>query len=473
VGPDASAARTLVDKIWDAHVVADLGSGLDLVWVDRHLLHDLSGPASLAALEQRGLRVRNPELCFATPDHGVSTEPGRSDDTSPVGARLLPALRKRCRAAGIRLFDIDDPEQGIVHVVGPELGLTLPGATVVCGDSHTCTHGGLGALAWGIGTSELTHVLASQTIIETRPRRMRVRFEGLRGAEVDAKDLVLFLIGRLGAAAGSGSALEYAGAAVRALPVEERMTICNLSIEMGAKIGLVAPDDTTFEYLAGRPFAPKGERWAQALRHWRGLATDEAVEFDRDEAFDAGEIRPQVTWGTSPAHTLAIDGRIPDPRDAPDAATRQAWQDALAYMDLTPGSTIEGVEIQRVFIGSCTNGRLSDLRKAAAVVRGRRVAAHVTAWAVPGSQTVKRAAEREGLDLVFREAGFEWREPGCSVCSATNAEFVAPGERCVSTSNRNFVGRQGPGARTHLAGPRLAAAAAIAGHITDVRKLGS
>jgi 3-isopropylmalate/(R)-2-methylmalate dehydratase large subunit len=467
----AESPRTLFDRIWDGHVVAGLGSGLDLVHVDRHFLHDLSGPPSLAALEGRGLSVRNPELTFATPDHGVSTEPGRGDETSPVGARTVPALRRRCRASGIRLFDLGDAEQGIAHVVGPELGLTLPGATVLCGDSHTCTHGGLGALGWGIGSSEITHVLATQTVVESRPRRMRLRFEGSPGPGVGAKDLILHAIGCLGAAAGSGFAVEYAGSAVRSYSVEARMTLCNLSIEMGAKIGLVAPDDTTFEYLAGRPFAPRGALFDRAVRHWRALRSDDAAVFDRDESLEATSIAPQVSWGTSPAHVVPVDGRVPDPAQAPDAGTRRSFEDALAYMDLVPGRPLEGLRIDRVFVGSCSNARLSDLRSAAAVARGRRVAPHVTAWVVPGSGSVRRAAEAEGLDRIFREAGFAWRDPGCSVCSASNGEFVRPGQRCVSTSNRNFVGRQGPGARTHLVGPAMAAAAAVAGCITDVRRL--
>jgi 3-isopropylmalate/(R)-2-methylmalate dehydratase large subunit len=458
-------SRSLFDKMWDAHRVRALGDGLDLVYVDRHLLHDLSGPASLAALAHRGLRVRRPELTFATPDHGVSTEPGRDASTSPIGARLLPALRRRCREQGIRLFDLEDAEQGIVHVVGPELGLTLPGTTVLCGDSHTCTHGGLGALAWGIGTSEVTHVLATQTVVEQKPARMRIWLGGRLAPSVEAKDLVLTLIGRLGAAAGSGFAVEYAGPAVAALSVEERMTLCNLSIELGAKIGIVAPDDATFAYLAERPHAPRGRAFEQAVEHWRTLATDPDATFEREESLDASTVRPQITWGTSPAHTIPVDGLVPDPEDAPEASLRGAWAEALRYMDLAPGTPIAGTPIQHVFIGSCTNGRLSDLRAAAEVLRGRLVAPRVKAWVVPGSGAVRRQAEAEGLDRVFREAGFEWREPGCSVCSASNGEFVAPGDRCVSTSNRNFVGRQGPGARTHLAGPRLAAACAVAGRI--------
>jgi 3-isopropylmalate/(R)-2-methylmalate dehydratase large subunit len=469
--PGTNAPRSLFDKVWDAHRVSALGGGLDLIYVDRHLLHDLGGPASLAELERRELPLRRPDLSFATPDHGVSTEPGRDEQTSPVGARLLPVLRKHCQERGIRLFDLDDAEQGIVHVVGPELGLSLPGTTVLCGDSHTCTHGGLGAVAWGIGTSEVTHVLATQSIVEQKPGRMRVWLEGRLPADADAKDLILALIGRLGAAAGSGHAVEYAGPAARALAVEARMTLCNLSIEMGAKIGLVGPDDASFEYVEGRRFAPRGAAFEEAVAYWRSLPSDEDAAFDREESFDASFVRPQITWGTSPAHTIAVDGRIPDPDDAPDVSTRGAWADALRYMDLAPGTLIAGVPIQRAFIGSCTNSRISDLRAAAEVLRGRRVAPGVTAWVVPGSQSVRRQAEAEGLDRVFREAGFEWRQPGCSVCLGANGEVVPPGHRCVSTSNRNFVGRQGPGARTHLAGPRLAAACAVAGRIVDPRTL--
>jgi len=464
-------ASTMFDRIWAAHVVATLGGGFDLLHVDRHLLHDLSGPSALGALRAKNLAVRNPELTFATPDHGVSTLPGRDEESSPIGARLVPALRHACREADIRLFDIDDPAQGIVHVIGPELGLTLPGIMLVCGDSHTCTHGGLGAVAWGIGSTEITHVLATQTIIQQRPRTLRISFEGALGAGVEPKDLILHAIATLGAAAGSGHAVEFAGPATRALSVEGRMTLCNLSIEMGAKIGVVAPDETTFTYLEGRPFAPRGMLWEQALADWRTLPSDPDARFDRDETLDASAVAPQVSWGTSPEHTIGVDGRVPDPECAPDAAHRKAWIDALAYMDLEPGRPIEDVPIDQVFIGSCANGRLSDLRAAASVVRDRRVAPRVTAWVVPGSRAVKRAAEAEGLAQVFRDAGFEWREPGCSACSATNGETVPAGQRCVSTSNRNFVGRQGPGARTHLTSPAMAAAAAVTGAITDVRKL--
>jgi 3-isopropylmalate/(R)-2-methylmalate dehydratase large subunit len=463
--------RTLVGKIWDAHVVTHLGDGLDLLFVDRHLLHDLSGPASLAQLARRGLRARNPDLTFATPDHAVSTEPGRREGSSAAAAKLVPALRQRCREQGIRLFDLDDPAQGIVHVVGPELGLTLPGITLLCGDSHTCTHGGIGALAWGIGTSELTHVLATQTIVEARPLDMRVRFEGQLSTGVEPKDLMLHLIARLGADGGNGFAVEYAGSTVRALAPEGRMTLCNLSIELGAKIGIVAPDEAVFDYLAGRPYAPCGATWDRALAAWRSLVSDEEATFARDVEIDAASVAPQVSWGTSPAQTIPVDGRVPDPDTAPDQAARNAIRDALTYMGLSPGQPLEGLAIDRVFIGSCANARLSDLEIAAATVVGRRVAKGVTAWVVPGSQAVRREAERRGLDRVFREAGFAWREPGCSLCLGSNGELAAPGERCVSTTNRNFRGRQGPGARTHLVGAGMAAAAAVTGAIMDVRRL--
>ncbi len=466
------AARTLFDKVWDAHVVADLGGGEALIHVDRHLMHDLGGARGLRAVEERGLAVRNPEMTFATPDHAVSSAPGRTAETTELGARLLEGLRRHTARHGIRLFDLDDDGQGIVHIIGPELGLTQPGATVVCGDSHTCTHGALGALAWGIGSSELVHVLATQTIVQRRPRTMRVTFEGALRPGAGPKDLILHLIGRLGVAAGSGHAVEYAGPAIRAMGVEGRMTVCNLSIEMGAKVGMIAPDDTTFDYLAGRPFAPGGAMWERALAYWRTLASDEEAAFDREETVDASAVAPQVTWGTSPEHVIAVDARVPDPDREADPGRRAALAQALDYMDLAPGAALEGTPIDRVFIGSCANSRLPDLREAAGVAKGRKVARGVVAWVVPGSRAVKRAAEAEGLDRVFRDAGFEWREPGCSMCVAANGETVAPGARCVSTSNRPFMGRQGPGARTHLASPATAALAALEGRIADVRKLG-
>ncbi len=465
------SARTMFDKIWDAHVVADLGEGWSLLHVDRHLLHDLSGGRALEEVLERGLAVRNPQLAFATPDHAVSSAPDRERHGFPAGERLRAGLRGKAQATGIRFFDLGHDGQGIVHVMGPELGIVLPGVTVICGDSHTCTNGGLGALAFGVGSSELTHALATQTLRQRRPKRMRVRFDGKPGPGVTPKDMALHLIGRLGASAGTGFAVEYAGAAVRALGIEGRMTVCNLSIEMGAKIGMIAPDEKTFEYVAGRRFAPSGALFDRAVAQWRTLLTDDGAVFDREEAVDAAAVPPTVTWGTSPEHAIAIDGAIPDPADARDPAQREAWRAALDYMGLVPGERIAGTKVDWVFVGSCSNSRLSDLRDAAAIARGRRVAEGVTAWVVPGSERVKRDAKAEGLDRVFRDAGFAWREPGCSMCVAANGERVPPGSRAVSTSNRNFVGRQGPGARTHLASPAMAVAAAVTGAISDVRRI--
>ena len=464
--------QTLFDKVWDQHVVADLGDGYALLHVDRHLLHDLGGGRAVLDIAEKGYRLRNPGLTFATPDHAISSTPGRAD-TSAVGRRLLDDLRNLSKQHGVRLFDVGEPGQGIVHVIGPELGLSLPGALIVCGDSHTCTHGGVGALAFGIGTSEVTHVLATQCLVQRRPKRLRVRFEGARGPGVTPKDMILYLIGKIGAAGGTGCAVEYAGAAVRALEIEGRLTLCNLSIELGAKIGMVAPDDKTYGFLADRPFAPKGALWDQALAHWRTLRSDDDATFDREEQVDVGKIAPQITWGTSPEMVIAVDQRIPDPASVADAGKRRAMEAALDYMGLAPGAPIAGTKIDWVFIGSCTNSRISDLRAAAEVAKRGRVAAHVRAWVVPGSENVKRQAEAEGLDRVFTAAGFEWRDPGCSMCLAANGETVPRGQRSVSTSNRNFVGRQGPGVRTHLASPGMAAAAALAGAITDVRRPGS
>ena len=464
-------ARTMFDKVWDQHVVAELGEGWALLHIDRHLLHDLSGGRALEALERRGLTARNPELAFATPDHAVSSAPGRSAATYGPGAVLHHGLRTRSRANDIAFFDLGEDGQGIVHVMAPELGIVLPGTTLICGDSHTCTNGALGALAFGVGSSELTHALATQTLRQRKPNRMRLRFEGACGPHVGPKDMILHAIAQLGAKAGTGYAVEYAGAAVRALTIEQRLTLCNLSIEMGAKMGMIAPDDKTFAYLENRRYAPKGQAFAAAVTSWRLLQSDADAVFDREAVIDAATIAPTVTWGTSPEHAIGVDGLVPDPDAAADPAVRSAQAAALEYMGLRPGEPIAGTKIDWVFIGSCTNGRLSDLRQAASVLGGRRVAPGVTAWVVPGSERVKRDAEAEGLDLVFRDAGFAWREPGCSMCVAANGERVPPGARSISTSNRNFVGRQGPGARTHLASPAMAAAAALAGAITDVRRV--
>jgi 3-isopropylmalate/(R)-2-methylmalate dehydratase large subunit len=384
---------------------------------------------------------------------------------------LLEALRAETSASGITMFDIDQPGQGIVHVIGPELGLSLPGCLIVCGDSHTCTHGGLGALAFGIGASELAHVLATQALIQRRPKTMRVKFEGRMSAGATPKDLILALIGHVGAAGGTGYAVEYAGSAIREMGIEGRFTICNLSIELGAKMGMIAPDEKTYDYVRGRPYAPKAEMWERALTAWRQLPSDADAVFDREVTIDVTKIIPQVTWGISPEHVIGVDGRIPDPSGISDPARRTAVENALDYMGLKAGAPIMGTPVDWVFIGSCTNSRLSDLRAAAAIARGRKVAAGVRAWVVPGSETVKREAVAEGLDQLFIEAGFEWREPGCSMCLAANGEMLAPGQRSVSTSNRNFIGRQGPQARTHLASPAMAAAAAISGAIADVRTM--
>ena len=460
----------MLDKIWDQHVIFKVSDDTDLLHVDRHLLHDLGGSRGLLDLKSRNLTVHSPELTFATPDHAISSAPGRAG-TSKIGLELLAALRLETTASGIQLFDVDQPGQGIVHVIGPELGLSLPGSLIVCGDSHTCTHGGLGALAFGIGSSELTHVLATQALIQRRPKTMRVKFEGKLPLGVTAKDMILALIGHAGVAAGTGYAVEYAGSAIRDLPVEGRFTICNLSIEFGAKMGMVAPDEKTYEYIKGRRYAPEGAMWEQALKAWKQLPSDANAVFDKEITIDVTRIQPQVTWGISPEHVIGVDGNIPDPTTIDDPARRVALETALDYMGLKAGAPIAGTPVDWVFIGSCTNSRLSDLRAAAEVVRGRKVAPGVRAWVVPGSETVKRDAVAEGLDKLFTEAGFEWREPGCSMCLAANGEVVAPGQRSVSTSNRNFIGRQGPRARTHLASPASAAAAAIAGAIADVRTM--
>jgi 3-isopropylmalate/(R)-2-methylmalate dehydratase large subunit len=464
-------ARTLFDRIWDAHVVADLGGGWALLHIDRHLLHDLSGGPALADLASRGLPVSRPDLCFATPDHAVSSRPGRTGDTFAMGAALYAELRDRAQEVGISFFDLGRPGQGIVHVMAPELGITLPGLTLVCGDSHTCTNGGLGALAFGIGSSEVLHVLATQTLRQKKPRQMRITYHGSLPFGVMAKDVALHVIGKLGAAAGVGHAIEHAGPGIASMPVEGRLTLCNLSVELGAKMAFCAPDQKTVDYVRGRPLAPRGDLWEAAMRDWMAMRTDDDAQFDKEAQFDLAAVPPTITWGTSPEHVTAIDGSVPDPRSAPDAAGRDALQAAIDYMGLRPGQALCGTPIDWVFIGSCANSRLSDLRDAARVVNGGRVSPGVQAWVVPGSVEVSQAAEREGLPDLFRSAGFQWREPGCSMCVAANGETVPPGSRSISTSNRNFVGRQGPGARTHLASPATAAASALAGVIADVREV--
>lgn len=465
------SARTLFDKIWSSHVVAELSGGVSLLAIDRHLLHDLEGGQVLKRIADRGLKPRNPELTFAVPDHAVSTAPNRRADTTPDSERLLRTLRQGSEEVGITYFDLDSDSQGIVHVIGPELGISQPGMVIVCADSHTCTHGGLGALSFGIGASEVAHVLATQTLRQKKPKTMRITLDGRIADGVAAKDIILATIGQIGTAAGVGHAVEYAGSAVRAMAVEQRLTVCNLSIELGAKIGMIAPDETTFQYVAGRRYAPHGEMFDRALAAWKTLPTEEGASFDAEHVVDASRIAPQVTWGTSPQDVMAVDGRIPDPSSFADPQRRKVAAAALDYMGMQPGQAIEGTPVDYVFIGSCTNGRLSDIRDAARVVKGRKVAPNVQAWVVPGSQGVQQAAESEGLDKVFLDAGFEWRKAGCSMCVAINGDLVAPGKRSVSTTNRNFVGRQGPNARTHLASPIMAAAAAVSGCIADARKL--
>jgi 3-isopropylmalate/(R)-2-methylmalate dehydratase large subunit len=463
--------RTLFDKIWDAHLVAQRADGRDLIYIDRHVLHELHAPHAFEQLTKQQRPVRRPDLTFSMQDHTVATKPGRDDETNPSGAAFLRAMREGSRRNGIRIFDLGDPEQGISHVVAPELGMVLPGATHAVPDSHAATVGGLGALAFGCGTTELAHILATQVIAMRRPKRMRVRLDGRLAPHVSAKDVALRIIAEVGVAGARGHAVEYAGAAVRAMPVEQRMTLCNLNIEMGGRSGFVAPDEATYEWLAGRPYAPKAALWDGALARWRTLASDDGAAFDRDVAIDCDGLEPQITWGTDPSQVVGISGRAPDPAAAADAGRRGAIESALAYMGLSPGMALAGLPVDRVFIGSCTNSRVPDLRVAAAIVRGRRVAPGVAALVVPGSTTVKRAAEAEGLDRVFRDAGFAWGESGCSMCAGGNGDRGEPGERCVSTTNRNFEHRQGPKVRTHLASPATAAASAIAGRIADVRQL--
>ncbi len=461
--------RTLFDKVWDAHVVTQSPGGPALLYVDLHLVHEVTSPQAFDGLRLAGRRVRRPELTIATVDHNVSTGDRRLPIADATSARQIDALVRNAREFGVELFDLESPEQGIVHVIGPELGITRPGMVIVCGDSHTSTHGAFGALAFGIGTSEVEHVLATQCVVQSKPRTMEVRFDGLPSLGVTAKDLVLALIRRIGTAGAAGHVIEYSGEAIRALSMEGRMTVCNMSIEAGARAGMVAPDETTFAYLRSRPRVPKGDKWERAVEGWRDLPTDRGATFDRQIGIQADRLGPQVTWGTSPGMTAEITERVPDPADAPSEADRLSYQRALEYMDLRPGTPLEGLKVDRVFLGSCTNARIEDLREAAKVARGRRVASGVRAMVVPGSQQVKLEAEREGLDQIFTEAGFEWRNPGCSMCLGMNDDILGPGERCASTSNRNFEGRQGRGGRTHLVSPVMAVAAAVEGRLVDVR----
>ena len=461
--------QTLLDKLWDAHVVRAAPGEPSLIYIDLHLIHVVTSPQAFDGLRQARRKVRRADLTFGTVDHNVPTTDRSLPIADATAAKQVEALRRNCREFGIKLFDIHSPEQGIVHVIGPELGLTQPGMTIVCGDSHTSTHGAFGALAFGIGTSEVEHVLATQCLPQNKPRAMKVETYGQVPEGVGAKDLALGIIGLMGTDGATGYAIEYAGEAVRALTMEGRMTLCNMSIEAGARAGMIAPDETTFAYLKGRRFAPAGDAWDQAVEYWRTLKSDDDAVFDRVVEIDAATLEPFVTWGTSPGMVAPVTSYVPDPAEAGTASDRQAAERALEYMALTPRTNIEEISIDRAFIGSCTNARIEDLRAAARVVKGYRINSSVSAMVVPGSQEVKKAAEREGLDRIFSEAGFEWREAGCSMCLGMNADILQPGERCASTSNRNFEGRQGRGGRTHLVSPMMAAAAAIKGHFTDVR----
>ena len=474
----ASRPRTLYEKIWDEHVIERRPDGTCLTFIDRHLVHEVTSPQAFEALRLSGRTVRHPELTLAVPDHNLPTTArldaagNRVPIADTESAQQLAALERNAPEFGVRYFDATSREQGIVHVIGPEQGFTLPGTTLVCGDSHTAAHGALGAMAFGIGTSEVEHVLATQTLLLRPLKTMEVRVEGELGPGVTAKDLILHITGAIGTAGGTGHAIEYRGKVFEAMSIESRLTVCNMSIEGGARVGMIAPDDTTFAYLKGRPFAPQGADWDAALAYWRTLRTDEGAAFDKSVTIDAGAVEPTVTWGTSPEDTVAIGGVVPDPTSFADPSKQKAARASLDYMGLAPGQRMDQVEIENVFIGSCTNSRIEDLRAAAAVLRGRHKAPGVK-WAivVPGSGLVKAQAEAEGLDKVFTDAGLEWREPGCSACLGMNPDKVPAGERCASTSNRNFVGRQGPGARTHLVSPAMAAAAAVTGKLTDVREL--
>ncbi|QLC27027.1 3-isopropylmalate dehydratase large subunit [Parasphingopyxis algicola] len=451
--------RTLYDRLWDGHVVKRYPSGKELIYIDRHLVQEVSSPQAFAGLDGRGVDVRRPGAQLAVADHAVSTDPDRLPRPGSLAAKQLQRLTENCSRHGIRYIPMDSGDHGIVHIIGPELGFTLPGTTLVCGDSHTSTHGAFGALAFGIGTSECETVFAVQSLRQQKQRRMRVRLTGKFGRGVSVKDAILALIARIGTGGARGFAVEFAGPAVLAMSMEERMTLCNMSIEAGARIGLVAPDDTTFAYLEGRPYAPGGVLWDRAVASWRALRTDEGAVFDHEVSFDLSDLAPQVTWGTTPAECAAVTGQVPDAVGGQD------------YMGLKPGDRIQGIAIDRVFIGSCTNGRIEDLRRSANVLRGRKVAEGVNAMVVPGSARVREMAEAQGLDRIFRSAGFEWRNAGCSMCVAMNDDRLEVGERCASTSNRNFEGRQGRGGRTHLMSPEMAAAAAVTGKITDVRRL--
>ena len=464
-----TAPKTIIEKIWDNHVVYEEEGKPDLLYIDLHLLHEVTSPQAFEGLRLAGRKVRRPDLCFATMDHNVPTK-NIDVITDPVAKKQMTTLRQNCEEFGIELADIGHPEQGIVHIIGPELGLTQPGKTIVCGDSHTSTHGAFGAIAFGIGTSEVEHVLSTQTLWQARPKTMEIRVEGELGFGVTAKDIILAIIAKFGIDVGTGHIVEFTGDAIRQLSMEERMTVCNMSIEAGAKAGLISPDETTIEYLRGRKHVPEGEAFERAAQEWLALRTDEGATYDKTLVIHADEISPFVTWGTNPSMGSGVHESIPTKEDFEDASDRDALEKALQYMDLEEGQALTDIEVQHVFIGSCTNARLSDLREAAKVIQGRKVHPNVTAIVVPGSQMVKRQAEEEGIAQQFIDAGFEWRESGCSMCLAMNDDVVPAGERCASTSNRNFEGRQGAGSRTHLVSPPMAAAAAIHGRFVDIRK---
>ena len=463
-------ARTLFQKVWDEHIVCEPPDQSPLLYVELHLVHEVTSPQAFDGLRAAGRKVRQPLRTVATVDHNVPTTPRGTPITDPIAARQIEALQRNCREFGVPLFDMNSPEQGIVHVIGPELGLTRPGMTIVCGDSHTSTHGAFGALAFGIGTSEVEHVLATQTLPQRKPKTMLIEVRGKLPQGVTAKDLILGIIGQIGTDGATGYVIEYAGEAVRALSMEGRMTLCNMSIEAGARAGMVAPDETTLEYIRGRRFAPKGDEWEQAVAYWRTLPSDAGAAYDKVIEIDASRLAPFVTWGTNPGMVVPVTERVPELQQFSSEAERRSAERMLEYMALKPGMRVEEIGVDRVFIGSCTNSRLEDLRAAARVAKGYKVNSKVRAMVVPGSQTVKRAAEQEGLNQIFLEAGFEWRESGCSMCLGMNPDILQPGERCASTSNRNFEGRQGRGGRTHLVSPMMAAAAAITGHFTDIRR---
>jgi 3-isopropylmalate/(R)-2-methylmalate dehydratase large subunit len=465
-----SIPKTLFEKVWEQHVVVEPQGEPALLYIDLHLIHEVTSPQAFEGLRLASRKVRRADRSIATVDHNVPTTiEGRLHIVDQIAATQIATLRKNCADFGVELYDVDSREQGIVHVIGPELGITKPGMTIVCGDSHTSTHGAFGALAFGIGTSEVEHVLATQTLQQSKPKTFRISVEGQLPTGVTAKDIILAIIGKIGTDGATGHVIEYAGSAIRALSMEGRMTICNMSIEAGARAGMIAPDETTYAYLQGRRFSPKAEAWNAAVREWSKLPTDAGAKFDRELVIDAAELVPYVSWGTSPGMVAPITSAVPDPSATSNEQERKSLERALEYMALEPGTPLDAIEVDRVFIGSCTNSRIEDLRAAARIASGYKVSTHVSAMVVPGSQQVKAQAESEGLDRIFREAGFDWREPGCSMCLGMNPDILSPGERCASTSNRNFEGRQGRGGRTHLVSPEMAAAAAIAGHFVDIR----